>query len=39
MTVLHEEEMMDDTSLDTLKGGRCFIFNECTCNKGGTFDN
>lgn len=32
MTVLHEEEMLDDTSLDALKGGWCFIFI-CNCNK------
>ena len=32
MTVLHEEELLDDTSLDALKGGWCFIFI-CNCNK------
>lgn len=32
MTVLHEEEMLDDASLDSLKGGFCII-NLCECNK------
>lgn len=31
MTVLHEEEMLDDASLDSLKGGSCFI-NICPQN-------
>ena len=36
MTVLHEEEMLDDTSLDALKGGWC-ISGNCPCNNGGTY--
>lgn len=31
LNVLHEEEMLDDNSLDTLKGGDCvFSGNKCT---------
>ena len=36
MTVLHEEEMLDDTSLDALKGGQCNGIY-CPCNNGGPF--
>ena len=32
MVVLHDEELLDDTSLDALKGGWCLIFI-CNCNK------
>lgn len=36
MTVLHEEEMLDDTSLDALKGGQC-NGTYCPCNNGGPY--
>ncbi len=37
LTVLHEEEMLDKMSLDTLKGGQ--VEDDCTCNGGSKFLN
>lgn len=34
LSVLHEEEKLDEVSLDALKGGLCVSF-KCPCNDGG----
>jgi len=34
LSVLHEEEKLDEVSLDALKGGFCGFF-KCPCNDGG----
>ena len=31
LNVLHEEEMLDDNSLDTLKGGDCVFSGDLKC--------
>lgn len=36
MTVLREGELMEDDSLDSLKGGDCKLFI-CPCYGGGTY--
>lgn len=35
--VLHKEEILDNFSLDTLKGGQ--FEDDCTCNNGSKFEN
>lgn len=37
LNVLHEEEMLDNMSLDTLKGGQ--VEDDCTCFQGSKFEN
>lgn len=37
LNVLHEEEMLDTMSLDTLKGGQAE--DGCICNNGSKFNN
>lgn len=36
LNVLHEEEKLDEMSLDALKGGFCLIF-KCPCNDNGNY--